>query len=366
LNNNLLFILKTPPPLTGATYMNNLVYESKLLNNSFNITKLGVSYSKSINHLGKIDLRKPFIFLKLFIKTFYFCLNFKLSLVYFQPSITGLTYIRDLFIIFICKLFRKKTILHLHGKGIKKIAENNKLFSYLYKLGLNNSYIIVLSESQKKDIDFTKPKKVFVLNNGIPALNTNQTKFETSHIIKFLYLSNLLKSKGIVDLLDACKLLNDDNIDFRLDIVGSEGDITSDQLNSIIESYNLKSKIIYHGPKYNNDKIEYFNNCDVFVFPTKNEAFGLVLLEAMQYSLPIIASDEGAIPEIIEHNNSGLIFPSGDIIQLYKYMKYGIENKEKMKIMGKRGKVLFNEKFTFSEFENELQSIFNSVLQDKN
>lgn len=366
MKNNLLFILKIPPPLTGATFINKLVFDSLLFTNSFNIKKLGVSYSKSINKLGKFNINKPIKFIDIFFKTLFACCNIKTKTVYFQPSISGITYIRDLLIILLCKFFRKKIILHLHGKGIATIAEKSRLYSFLYKLGLNNSFLIVLSESQKKDIDFTNPKKIYVLNNGIPLLNQGESKVKTSSTINFLYLSNLLRSKGILDLLDACKLLNQNALDFKLEIIGSEGDISSEELNSIINSYNLINKVKFHGPKYGNDKIEYFEKSDVFVFPTKNEAFGLVLLEAMQFGLPIIATDEGAIPEIVEHGNSGFIFPKGETIQLYNYMKYCIENKDIIKSIGDRGKIIFEEKFSFQKFETNLLTIFNNVIQYNN
>lgn len=346
--------------------MNKLVYESVSLNHIFNIKKIGISYSKNVSKLGKFDIKKPFIFFKVFLKTFIACLNTNTKVVYFQPSITGLTYFRDLFIILLCKLFGKKIILHLHGKGIKQIAEKNKLSYFLYKLGFKNSFLIVLSESQKKDIDFTYPKKIFVLNNGIPVINITDIKDRIDKTFTFLYLSNLLKSKGILDLIEACKKLKDNNIGFKLNIIGSEGDINKQELQTIIDTNNLTNEIKYHGPKYNEDKNFFFLSCDIFVFPTKNEAFGIVLLEAMQFGLPIIASNEGAIPEIIDHGQSGFIFPKGDTNQLYNYMKYCIENKNILKEMGKNGKMNFEEKFTFQKFETNLLTIFNNVIQDNN
>ncbi len=360
-------MLKMPPPLTGATYMNSVIYNSELLNSSFAVNKIGISYSKSVKELGTFQIRKAGIFLATFFRLLKSLIFKSPDIIYFQPSITGLTYYRDLILILTGKIFGKKFILHLHGKGILESFKKRKLNAILYKLGFNHQYLIVLSEKQKSDVAFLNPKKIIVVNNGIGLLNNskiNKTKRNERTAFKFLFLSNLLKDKGVFDLLESAKQLKKAGYNFVVDMVGSEGDISKTELLSRIKEYELTEHCFYHGPKYNEDKIHYFENADAFIFPTRNEAFGLVLLEAMQFSLPIIATDEGAIPEIVETGKSGYIYKKENKEGLQNYMSEFINNPKLVKEFGARGRSIYFEKFTVEKFEKSMLHVFNTTLKE--
>lgn len=366
IKNNILLLLKMPPPLTGATYMNSIVFNNHAIKNSFRINKIGISYSNSVRDLGRFQIKKGFVFLFTVIKFINCLITKRPHIIYFQPSITGITFYRDLLIILIGKSFNKKFILHLHGKGILEASKKNKISALLYKLGLNKQYLIVLSNNQINDVSFLNPKKIYVVNNGISLLNNsmNDEKSNENITFKFLFLSNLLKSKGILDLIEVAKNLKSNGYNFIIDIVGNEGDISKDALNELVKKYELADYLFYHGPKYDQDKINYFQKADVFVFPTKNEAFGLVLLEAMQFSLPIIATDEGAIPEIIENGVSGYIYDKKDTNCLQNYMAEFINNPLLAKEFGKRGRSIYFEKFSIETFEKNMLNVFNATLND--
>lgn len=363
----IMFLLKIPPPFTGATYMNSLVFNNQTIDNSFVVYKIGISYSDSVKDLGRFQIKKGFIFLSTLIKFVNYLVTTKPNIIYFQPSITGITYCRDLVIILIGKLFNKKFILHLHGKGIAEACKKNKFIALLYKLGLNKQYLIVLSNNQISDISFLDSKKIFVVPNGIPLLNSLETeKSEIKTTFKFLFLSNLIKSKGVLDVIEAAKHLKNDGYKFNIDIVGAEADVSKSDLLSIIKEYKLEDYVFYHGPKYNQDKIKYFQNADAFVFPTQYapETFGLVLLEAMQFSLPIIATDESGIPEIVENGRSGYIYNKKDKNCLKNYMAEFINKPQLAKEFGIKGRSIYFEKFTLEAFEKMLLNVFNEALND--
>ncbi len=349
--------------------MNQIIHENEAINKLYHIEKIDISYATSVNNLGRFRLKKLYIFIKVIFKLLYYLIKKNIHIIYFQPSINGVSYFRDVILILIGKLFGKKFILHLHGKGIYSYSKKSLMHRWLYKIGFKNQYLIVLSENQITDVSFLNPKKIFVVNNGIPSLQSNSTslseKTNDSTRLRFLYLSNLLKSKGVLDLLDSAIELKKNALDFCIDIVGSEGDISETELLKKINDLQLNDHVYYHGPKYDDEKIEFLKQANAFVFPTQNEAFGIVLLEAMQFGLAIIASDEGAIPEIIENGKSGYIYPKKEKQELFNYMAYLIKHPDLCIKLGKRGKEIYFEKFTIKILEKNMINVFNTCLKEQ-
>ena len=96
---------------------------------------------------------------------------------------------------------------------------------------------------------------------------------------------------------------------FICDFVGGVGDISQDEFNNKVSPLKLRGKVFYLGKKNNEDKIYIFSKSDIFVLPTfyDNECFPLFLLEAMQYSLPLLNKEKGSIPDIVNNSETGFI-----------------------------------------------------------
>lgn len=118
----------------------------------------------------------------------------------------------------------------------------------------------------------------------------------------------------------------------------------------------------YWGRKYNNAKEVYWENADLFVFPTLNEAFGLVLLEAMEHALPCIGTDEGGINDIIDNGKTGFIVPSGDAESLSVSIGKLLIDSSMREKMGESGRIVFEQRYTQEVFEENMLHILNRAL----
>lgn len=106
-----------------------------------------------------------------------------------------------------------------------------------------------------------------------------------------------------------------------------------------INSGGVKINIVfYHGKKYGKDKAKIFDNADIFILPTFNECFPLVLLEAMQHGIACISTDEGGIPDIIEDGITGLIVKKNDAVYLADTIERIMTNPDRLKQMGDTGR----------------------------
>jgi glycosyltransferase involved in cell wall biosynthesis len=101
---------------------------------------------------------------------------------------------------------------------------------------------------------------------------------------------------------------------------------------------------------------------DVLVMPSKAEAFGLVLIEAMANGRPVVASNAGAVPELVSHGRNGYLFPEGDPEALADALFDLLNDPDKRHEMGREGKRMFLERFRLDREVTETLSLYESLL----
>lgn len=181
---------------------------------------------------------------------------------------------------------------------------------WLYKAFFKNIQIILLAPPLYNDIQkFVKPEQVVYCPNGIPQNVTYDFSKKRNNPFKLLFLSNMLREKGVWDLIDALNIVKNDGYSFHCDYIGKWSDIAESEFNQKVKHKNLDKYIQAHGAKYREEKELFLKQADLFIFPTyyHNECFPLVLLEAMEQGLPCISTNEGGIPGIIEEGKTGFI-----------------------------------------------------------
>ena len=108
----------------------------------------------------------------------------------------------------------------------------------------------------------------------------------------------------------------------------------------------------------------FWKDADIFVFPTyyHNECFPLVILEAMEQGLPVISTNAGAIPDIIDNGNSGYTVEKSNPSSLASAIELLIKDPELCISMGKAGRKLFEEKFTEEVFEKKMKECLEKAI----
>jgi len=359
---SILYIIKLPPPVNGATTMNKYVSESEVLTNNFNNYYINYGLTESNNEFGTIKLYKlPKYFIALF-KTLYLLLSEKINLVYITIAPKGLPFIKDSVFIWISKLLCKNVVIHLHGGGIRSLI-GNPIYKIYYKFLFKDCHLICLAKRLICDIEDVYDSMPFVIPNGIiPNENNYSNKLQGK--FKILFLSNLYYSKGIIEFLDVVeKLIRDNKIEFEALIVGNATtDISVEELIAEIKIRKLNDHVCVLGPKYGSEKIEILNSSNILLFLSKIDTFGLVTIEAFEAGIPVIANNVGGIPDIIQNGKNGYIVENNNIDEICRYIYVLHDNKELLSEISKYNVITFNEKYQIKHFEKNILKTFKDIL----
>ena len=160
----------------------------------------------------------------------------------------------------------------------------------------------------KKNIDPQKPKHLA------------QNKFN------ILFVGNLIFAKGVDILLEAFALIEKEYSDIGLVYVG-DGEEAA-RLISRSSVLGVDKKVMFFGRIEYNSIPSIMHYSDILILPSREEGVGRVILEAMAMKLPVIASNVGGIPLVIESQKDGILFESEDVHELKNHVLFLINNKD--------------------------------------
>lgn len=259
-------------------------------------------------------------------RTIYFCFKLiKLMIlradnVYLTNSRSYGGFFRDLMIFGICRMFNQNIIIHLHGSDFKDFYDNSprplrSLIHFLYSR--ISDAIILLDGMSNQFVDF--PNLDFHVLANFHSLNIDKNeldkkikKFECSSVIKCLFFSNIIQSKGVFDAIKGVTLARQNGVDVRLDIAGSFIGSTSEvnhmslMLDDAIKELDY---VNFLGPLYDNEKQDIFIESDVLLFPTyyPPEAQPITILEGFAAGNLIFFTDHNYLCDFLSNKNGELI-----------------------------------------------------------
>ena len=366
----ILFCMHMPPPVHGAAMVGHQIRESKLINDEFDCAYMNVSTSATLGDVGHFSLAKIRRTIAFYRQVLSEVSELQPDLVYFTPSTAGWALYRDVITIRLLRLKGQNIVLHFHNKTTDAYLHkwyNKRVWKHLFQ-GVS---AIFLGETLAKQFDDYTPlcKHVFVCPNGMTNMvgEMQHEQLQAEQPYTFLFLSNMIESKGVYVLLEACAILKQKGYSFRCDFVGQWFDVTKEAFDAKCAQLDLADCVQAHEAKFGTDKNAYMQQADALVFPTyyPSECFPLVILEAMQCALPVISTNEGAIPEIIYDGKDGRIVKRQDAVDLADKMEWLIIHPAESKQMGKIGYAKYSQNYTLDHFEQRMLNILTECIQIK-
>jgi glycosyltransferase involved in cell wall biosynthesis len=221
-------------------------------------------------------------------------------------------------------ILRNKSFNKTIKKRILTYTTINLVLSYyMKKIAININSKANLIVIPNKGVDLTR----FTEKQEIKTRKTQNDK-----PIKLLYVGRLNPIKGLSYLIKAFKISHEIYPNMVLEIVGDG--IEKKKIQKQIEKYKLNHKISMKGSIAYKNIAYYYQNSDVFVLPSLSESFGNVLLEAQACGLPIITTNVGALPDLIDEERGGLLVPARNSILFSNAILKLVKDKDLRKKMG--------------------------------
>jgi len=361
---HVLFIMPLPPPIHGSSMVCQAIMDSRLIRSVFQVDCVNLSTSRRMDEIGKGGWRKVFRFVRSYVEAFSKLLFHRYDACYLAITCHGAGFLKDAPFVAMCKLMGRKVILHHHNKGMERDVcrlPYRWLMPWIYR----DTEVILLSRRLYADVkSVVTPAQIHICPNGISDIppSASMPSLHTG-VPHMLFLSNLLVSKGVGVLLDACCLLKERGYDFACDLVGGETtEMDRFQLEEEINIRGLKKQVFYWGPRYGEQKESFFQQADIFVQPTFEDCFPLTVLEAMQHGLPVVSTDEGAIPDMVIDGFNGFVCKRQDAYSLADSLERLLKDSDLRKQMGEKGCLRYRERFTQESFERTFLHILSDIL----
>jgi glycosyltransferase involved in cell wall biosynthesis len=177
----------------------------------------------------------------------------------------------------------------------------------------------------------------------------------------------LREKKGFVDLIHACGLLKQSGYQFRCEIVGSGPQQSA--LDALIRLLDLEHIVLLRGQLIHTELITLYRQADIFALPCQigedgdRDGIPNVLMEAMAMKIPVVSTDISGIPELIEHQLSGLLVDPNKPVLLSKALSSLLDNQHLRYQLGRAGRQRVLNKFSVEPNIKILKTLFNQSIQ---
>lgn len=276
-------------------------------------------------------------------------------------------------------LFSKTNILisaihSVYDECPKIIFFIDKLLSPLVDLFISNSVIGAEFHKSHTRID---NDKYFVAHSGVNSSSFKKNSIENERHI-FRNKNNILNNSIIITLLagitgekghDAAikafsKIINMySDRDIKLVFAGK--DFTNGKMEALARKKEVSKDIFFLGFCDSQKVHQILNTTDIFILPSLREGLPTVVIEAMSYGLPVIATDIGGMSELLVNGETGFLIKPGEVDSLIKKLSTLIENEIQRLKMGNSGRKLVEKKFSLKHMTLSIEKKYFELYQSK-
>jgi len=238
-----------------------------------------------------------------------------------------------------------------------------KFTSKLHVKTIRNCDMLIAITDHVKKL-YTKifdPEKIVTIPLGVDTnLFKPSKKKLNKEYYELLFAGYLYKLKGIEFLIKAMCIIAQERKDVKLRIVGNGPE--KQRLIKLTEALNVKGKVTFQGFVPHMEMPKYYQNCDIFCFPTLGEPFGKAIIEAMACAKPVVASNIGGPAEIIQNRKTGILVQPAQPELLAQEILSLLNNEKMMKAMGANARNAVIQKYCWEKIAEKYHKLYATLI----
>jgi glycosyltransferase involved in cell wall biosynthesis len=329
----LLVFAHKPPPHHGQSYMVQLLLDG-VKDSGIRAFHVNARFSDDVEDIGRMRWTKVFLLFKYCFEAIWLRIIRRVNYFYYVPASGNRAPLyRDWLVMLLCRPFFKRIIYHWHSAGLGEWLEGHarpweRWISKRLIYGPDLS--IVLGHYNRRDAVALASRNVAVVPNGIPdprpdydndvlpirLAQAAKRRSGEPYTFQVLYLGVCRRLKGLFDLLEAIAIANEKlrgtPVRMKLLVAGTFYlEAERAEFDQRIGQPDLVNWVEYKGFVSGDEKRGLLRNGDCLCFPTYYEAesFGLVVIEAMAYGLPVVITNWRSVPEVVPEGYDHVVEP---------------------------------------------------------
>lgn len=358
-----LIVGQTPPPYGGQAIMVQRTVEAPFT--KVKVYHVRMAFSKKMSQVSKFNFSKIAHLFRIIFKTVYFRFKYRTPTLYYIPVGSGFVpLMRDIIFLLSVRIFFSNVIFHFRACGIYDyVFRQKKVIRFLSQLAYKKPALSIHLTARNTEFKYLQGKtRQVVIPNGAQDyyLAGGYNPVRRGNTILFVGL--LREDKGLTDLITACTILKNKNIDFEVNVLGEfYSDRYRNEIMSVIDRHRIKDRVHFHGVKVDEAKFSIYAHSDIFCYPSYYDVLPNVVMEAMMFGLPVIATDYAGIPDFISDNQTGFLVPIKAPEKIAEKLELLLFNTQLAQNMGKKGREKYLNEFTIEKYYQKMEDSLASV-----
>jgi glycosyltransferase involved in cell wall biosynthesis len=341
----LVVIGPVPPQYHGVTVSTTLVLANRLLQAVFDVHHVDTSDDRSGKNIGRWDLRNMLLATRALIRLAR-SLRDPSDVVYLPLSQNVAGFVRDSLLVHIAALRGCRIAVHLRGGEFRAFYEGSPrlLRNWIRRTLSRVTSVAVMGDSLRWVFEGLVPSdRIAVVPNGTPEPVADGAVRDVATV---LFLSNLRRRKGVVEAVEAARLVVREHAAARFLFVGEwEDESLERELRAL--AADAGGRIRFQPPVAGPEKDRLLASASVMLFPPiEAEGHPRVVIEALAVGMPVIATDRGAIRDTIVDGSCGFLLEEAVPSELAAQVVRLLENDDLRCRMGRAARARYLDAFT--------------------
>lgn len=352
-----------PPPNFGHSMMYQMLMRSRFVE-EFDVVFLNMNFWTYGKH-KKITIDKLLKLFKYYVQFVWRVLLRRPDFILYNMSFYKMPFLKDVLFCFTGRLLGCRYVIHDMGKYVRELYDTGSwMTKKMVRLYLRwAAASIIQGECVRVFYDgLMDQKKLWVVPGCVEdTQGWDVPVLEKNGKLNVLYFSFLSEDKGVYTAFSAARKVLVKSPEVRFVFVGPvESDRVRKELDALCEQFPDNTQYLGYVDDAGK-RTACFRSADIFMFPTHRECFGLVLLHAMAERLPVIASIEGAIPEVIREGENGFLINKGDDEQLVERIFRLVNSRSLRETMGQVNRQRYLKAYSLREYGRKMIETFEGI-----